>query len=183
MKKFKLSYCLATIVAIFFFFSCKKIETNPAPEPTSSVESVEETRNEATWISSDNSKHLSGTMSLSLFLGHTASQCGGSCIKILGVWTHLDCRGFGNVCKNMVKCSLSTDEETGEVILTITDSDALGADFDFDFPDRSLFITNPLNNTDFWLNIPEQVLLRENEEEPFIIHNIWFSEEQELENR
>jgi hypothetical protein len=104
-------------------------------------------------------------------------------VKIFGVWTHLDCRGYGDVCRLIEKGRLTFDEETNEFIFTFLNADALGDDLDFPFPDRSFHITNPLNNEDLWLNAPEQILERICDTLPFVIHDIWFSEEQELENR
>jgi hypothetical protein len=100
----------------------------------------------------------------------------------MGQWYHVDCRGFGNTCHLIEKGMLTLDEETNEFYFTFLDIEALGEDLDYPFPDRSFLITNPLNDTDLWLNMPEQILQRICDSLPFVIHDIWFSEEQELQN-
>jgi hypothetical protein len=179
MKKLQFSGFMATLLLAFIFFSCSKNETASSSDPLSNNENDDLKRNEATWVSSDPSKGLP-QIKIKIFLGHTVNDCGGTCVKIFGVPMHIDCRGFGNVCNHIVSALLS--DQGGMYILTLTDPDALGAFLDFDFPDRSLFITNPLNSNELWLNIPEQLLIKDEEEDVFVIHNIWFSENPELEN-
>jgi hypothetical protein len=179
MKVFK-NYCfLSVFVLAFIIFSCY-----PSEETSSSDTNNNDTPNQnvATWIRSD--EHSKGfSLRLRFMLGHTAQQCGNRCITVLGQSFHIDCRGFGNICNRVVRVVVHEDENTHELSLTIIDEDdILGGLEIFPFPDRSLYITNPQNNTELWLNIPEQILSMDDLEEEIIIHNVWFSEEQELEN-
>jgi len=179
MKKIQFLYFAVISMLFFIAFSCNKSDLVFVPLETNNNDTK---RNEATWeTSQDNAKGW--LAKLKIYIGHTADQCGGKCMKIFGEYLHLDCRGYGNVCNMNSKSILSIGENEEELILTIIDEDIFfGESLEFSFPDRSLYITNPQNSTDLWLNIPEQLLVRENADEDFIIHNVWFSENQELEN-
>jgi hypothetical protein len=171
-------------VAIIFFailiMSCNKSEVLSSTDPLSDDDSSALKQNEATWVSSEDSKRP--WWLLKLTVGHTVQQCGGKCIKIFGEYGHIDCVGFGNVCNHFVKVSI--ENGVGEIYFNLKASDpnALGSLLEFPFPDRSLMITNPQNNTDLWLNIPEQLLIRNNNQEPFIFYDAWHSENAEFEN-
>jgi hypothetical protein len=182
MKKFNLFCFLAIFIIALFFISCKKTDLI-SNQPTT-TESDGSKENEATWLNPDvNSKYWTGFLKLRIAVGHTVDQCGNHCIYAFGEWGHADCRGFGNVCKSISKGMLTYDDEFDEFYFTFLEPNALGEELDFLFPDRSFYITNPLNNNDLWLNVPEQLLERISDSIPFTIHDIWFSEEQELENR
>jgi len=174
MKNLLFLCFMAVFIFSFTFFSCSKNEIGSF----TNTENDNPKRNEATWISSNHSKGLD--IKIKIFVGHTASECGGKCIKIFGEYGHADCRGFGNTCNLTTSAHFSN--QNGAFVLILTDPNAFGAFLDFHFPDRSLFITNPQNSNELWLNIPEQLLIKDDEEDVFIIHDIWFSEEAELEN-
>jgi hypothetical protein len=181
MKKSKIFCLIAIVILAILILSCSKKEdlslTNlQAPDNSDKLQ-----QNEATWIYSGDSKKP--RFCLKFFIGHTASECGGKCIKLFGEWGHVDCVGFGNTCNHVVFTSIESGEGLDDYILTLIEPDALGASLEFLFPDRSLLITNPLNNTDLWLNIPEQYLIRETEEDFFEILGAWFSVVPEFENR
>jgi hypothetical protein len=178
MKKFKIFYLLVFFAIIFIANSCKKNEviTSSGNESNDDLK-----QNTATWISGGDGHSKWWLFNLTIKIGHLASDCGNSCVKIFGHLGHIDCRGFGHVCNHIAVARLIQDSG-GVFMLVLEDPDAFGYDLDFQFPDRTLFITNPQNNTDLWLNIPEQTLLRDNNGIPFVIQDIWFSEEPELEN-
>jgi len=161
----------------FIMLSCNKSEviTSSENEGDNNLQ-----RNEATWISKGDQSKL-WWFRIKFLIGHTATDCGNKCVKIFGEFGHIDCMGFGNICNRSVTATLV--QEGGCFKLVLDDPDGLGEDLDFSMPDRSLYITNPLNSTDLWLNIPEQTLLRDNNGVPFEILDIWFSEEPELENK
>jgi hypothetical protein len=165
------------------FLSCKE---NDSSSSDLNVDN-DSKRNEMTWIGTDTSTSTKGLKEwlarLKIFIGHTIDQCGGKCMEIFGEPIHINCRGFGDVCQRNATIRLIFDEETEAYTITVLEVDALGEDLDFAFPDRSLYITNPQNNYELWLNIPEQLLQRVCDTIPFIINNIWFSEAPELENR
>jgi len=183
MKKNQFSYFMVMLMLTFFFFSCNKSEMIFTPESSLNVENDDQKQNEATWISTDDAK-FKWLMKLKIFVGHTVDQCGNACIKIFGKYGHIDCVGVGHVCNHKVDVRLSICENyTEHYTLTLIDPDGLGEFLEFPFPDRSLFITNPVTNTELWLNIPEQLLVRRNLGDSMVIHNAWFSERPELENR
>jgi hypothetical protein len=167
------------LVVTLICFSCNKNDVDTPPGIATHPESNEQKRNEATWIK-DESK-ATWLMRLLFFTGHSIEVCGGQCVKILGEFGHIDCRGFGDACSNVTRAHLSMDE-SGNYTLILEDPDIFGEYLEFDFPSRSLFITNPQNATELWLNIQEQLLVRENFELSFKIQDVWFSEDPELDN-
>ena len=178
MKKIQFSYFLVAFMLTTLLFACNKGEVKPKDEP----EIENKKRNEVTWISKqDGSKGWLGYFKI--MVGHTVDQCGGCCMKLFWECAHADCRGFGSVCEVLKRASVVETETPGEYMLIFEDSDALGDDLEYPFPDRSLFITNPLNPNELWMNIPEQVAVRDSVSVPFILYDVWFSEEQELDNR
>jgi hypothetical protein len=182
MKKIKIFWFLVLGALIFFAFSCSKNEVINSTDLFLDNENNDKMKqNEATWISSSEELSKWWFLKITIKIGHTPADCGNKCVKIFGELGHIDCRGFGNVCTRIANAKLIQDG--GILKLVLEESDALCDDLDFLLPDRTLYITNPLNNTDLWLNIPEQVLLRDNNGVPFEILDIWFSEEPELENK
>jgi hypothetical protein len=181
MKNFKIS-CLLTVFVLAFIISCDKSEGSSTSDLNTNTENSDLKQNEATWISSNDNSKESSLIRIKIFLGHTAADCGNACVKIFGEPVHLDCRGTGNVCNHNVTVRVSEETTNGEFMLTLTDEDAFG-DFEiFPFPNRTLRITNPQNNSELWLNIPEQTLLKNNSDKEIIIYDAWFSEMPELEN-
>ena len=181
MKKIQFLSFITLLLVSVFIFSCNKSEIISSQRSLSDTENDDLKQNEATWINIGPEKTLG--LSFRLFLGHTAAQCGGKCMTLFGTSGHVDCRGFGNVCKYKPQAYLSVGQDPDSFILTLIEVDVFGTDLEYPLPDRSFYITNPHNNTELWLNIPEQILERTDSEEPFVIQDVWFSEEQELENR
>jgi len=177
MKKFKISDFLLVLALAFVVFSCKKNESVLPPDTNPETKEVKQ--NEATWIVGDDNSKIYW-LKLRIHIGHTAEQCGNKCLKFYGENYHADCRGFGNICTLESKAKVIENED-GRWSLFIVDEEMLSG-LDFNFPDRSLFITNPQNNFERWLNIPEQILLIDTVLMITIIQDAWFSEEQELEN-
>lgn len=180
MKKACYYFFILSAIALIAF-ACNKSENVISSELISNHENDDDLKtNEATWIySHDDSKFLYLKMQISI--GHTSNQCGNKCVKIFGQPGHIDCRGFGNVCSKIVDVHYSM-EPNGDLRLILCDTAVFGESLDMLLPDRTLFITNPQNNNELWLNIPEQLLIRDSESVPFVIHDIWFSENPELEN-
>jgi len=179
MKKLNFSFYL--LVFAFIALSCKKSDVVPSSDWNTNIENDDSKRNEATWIYDDNSKGF--MIYFRFWIGHTAEQCGGKCIKLFGEYYHYDCRGFGNVCNHNVIAKLAEGLNGDDLKLILEDYKSLG-DFEiFPFPDRSFAITNPQNSSELWLNIPEQMLVIDSLLNQVIFENVWFSEEQELENK
>jgi len=180
MKNKKLIPFSVLFAIVLIAFSCNKREITSS-DLSSEDDNNEQKQNVATWITSNEGQSKAMGLQISFLIGHTAAQCGNSCVKIFGQLGHIDCRGFGYICNHIASVRLVDDG--GVLKLVFDDPDDLGDDLDFLFPDRTLQITNPQNNKDFWLNIPEQLLLRNSNNIPFEILDIWFSEEPELENK
>jgi hypothetical protein len=181
MKKFLNSFLIAIVAVAIIILSCNKSEKLPLLYLQSDNNNGNIKQNEATWTYSESTK--SNKLFWKIYIGHTVSDCGGKCIKLFGEWGHIDCVGMGNVCSSSVEMSIEPGDGDDDFILILDDANAFGAFLEYPFPDRSLMITNPQNNTDLWLNIPEQILNRESEEVSFVIYDAWFSEIAELENR
>lgn len=187
MKKSQISNLFVAFSLILFILSYKENAYFTHDDIPITIHGVEKKQNEATWMSYEN-KDLDGGpwFRLKFLVGHTAAQCGGGCIRIFGTTFHIDCVGFGEICNHTVNAELSKSEEKSDsdyYTLTLEGADDLGKFLEYSFSDRTFFITNPQNNTELWLNIPEQVLVRKDFEDLFIIHNVWFSEAPELENK
>ena len=166
-----------TFALFFIICACDKHETSTLSDSSTNNQN----QNEATWIhKNDDSKGL--FINLKFSVGHTANQCGNACMMIFGQPVHADCRGFGNICNRIVKAVVSEDLINNELTLKIIDDDMFGGYEIFPFPDRCFYITNPQNNLELWLNIPEQILLKDSSGTEIVIYDAWFSEEPELEN-
>jgi len=182
MKKIRFFRFFVLIVIVFFTFSCNKNEVATASNLNPNNQSEGNLKqNEATWITTSECKGILGWLKIKFSVGHTVDDCGGKCVMVFGQFGHIDCRGFGYVCNHTAKAKIV--ENGGVIKLVLEDPEDLGEELEFLFPDRALLITNPQNNTDLWLNIPEQLLMRNNINVPFEILDIWFSEEPELENK
>jgi len=181
MKKSLFICVTAFFSCAVILLSCKKNESSSLTSLLKNDEDCNLHQNEATWIYSGDSKRPK--IFWRVFVGHSLSDCGGKCIKLLGEWGHVDCVGYGETCKKSAYASIEPGAEGDDFTLILEDADVLGIFLEYPFPDRALKITNPQNNTDLWLNIPEQYLHRESEKDFFILYNAWFSETAELENR
>jgi hypothetical protein len=179
MKKIQFSCVTAIFFFAVIFLSCNKLDVITPPATNGNPGGDDLKRNEATWVYDNNSKKW--LMRLLYFSGHEITQCGNACVKVLGEWGHIDCRGFGDACASSKKVSLSSNGD-GFYTLTLEDPFGFGEDLEYQFPERSFFVTNPQNSKELWLNIHEQLLVRDSLNLPFIIQDAWFSEEQELEN-
>jgi hypothetical protein len=82
MKNFKISCLLIGLVLFSIVFACNKNEV-ASPSDTSN-EKNDLKRNEATWVSS-NDYSKGWFFRLKIFVGHTAAQCGNSCMEIFGI--------------------------------------------------------------------------------------------------
>jgi len=180
MKKLNL---LVMFAIVLIAISCNKSEV--VTSTTKNEGNDYPKQNYATWISSSENQSKFWYLKIAITIGHNASDCGNKCVKIFGEQGHIDCRGFGNVCTKIVDVGVqfSMGQNGEDIMLILNDTDVFGETLVYDFPDRTFFITNPLNNKDLWLNVPEQLLLRDSIGLPFVIRDIWFSEEPELENK
>ena len=106
-------------------------------------------------------------------VGHSSTECGGSCITINGKNYHANCMGYGHVC--LQSAAVSLNQVGTDVIATTTDTFGLTSGDFFFMPDRSLSYTDENNNRIF-LNIPEQLLFRDTATQQFTFTGLFFSD-------
>ena len=114
------------------------------------------------------------TYLLTMRIGHLITDCGGSCVTILGKPYHFDCMGEGHVCLNSAAVTL--DQIGTDITATTTDTFGLTSEDFFLMPDRSLNYTDENNNRMF-LNIPEQLVYRDNTTQQFTFTGLFFSDD------
>jgi hypothetical protein len=134
-----------------------------------------------------NSTNYGGVYLFSTNIGHKSSDCGGKCKYYNGVWCHVSCQGFGSECtlSAMVNISKAIPDDPYDIYYTglgINDYEPI-EDLTFNMPARSLYIeVDTLENGFIWINIPEQILQRDDETNQFIYKAITFTEEPLFEN-
>jgi len=159
------------LILISFSILCFACSKNENGETTESVLS-----NTAELISDTKGEVFYG---LTFSVGHSGSGCGG-CVTVGGQHTHVDCQGTGNACKIGAKMGVSSNSRDGIYLGIIGDPDELTDGESFLMPDRSLYIIG--SNGEF-LNIPEQIVFRDEETGAFIFYDIFFSDVQMFENK
>lgn len=104
-------------------------------------------------------------------LGHSANGCSG-CIQFNGSWIHVNCQGRGDSCRTATAVTLN--QVGNNLIAVTTDTFGLTSEDFFLMPDRSLNYTDENNNRMF-LNIPEQLVYRDNTTKQFTFTGLFFS--------
>lgn len=151
----------AMVVAVLLVMaSCQKKETEVAHifPPDRLIE-----------LSADSK--TTGNYLLSTEIGHDGKDCDG-CVLILGKLVHKDCMRHGRYCR--VTTSVHIDTVGSDITATTTDTFGLTTGSFFAMPDRSLNFTDENNNRIF-LNIPEQVVFRDNTTQQFTFTGLFFS--------
>jgi hypothetical protein len=156
----RISICLIMLAACLVVNSCAKKED--------SVKHV----NDDNCLIPVASESKEATYLLSVFLGHTASDCGGHCVTVGGKGYHFDCMGFGKVCRQIATVTLQLDGT--DLTATTTDTLDLTSENFFLMPDRSLNYTDENNNRIF-LNIPAQLIWRDSVTRQFTFTGLFFS--------
>lgn len=130
---------------------------------------------------------FAGTYLLAAKVGHKSSVCNNSCICVNGKRVHLNCQGYGSECslRASVNVSKVIPDDNSDIYYTamgINDYEPI-EDSTFNMPARSFYIEDEnLENGFVWLNIPEQVLLRDDETNLFVYKDITFTAEPLFEN-
>ena len=109
---------------------------------------------------------------LTIRVGHSITDCGGSCVTMLGKPYHINCMGYGRVC--LTSAAISLDQIGTDVTATTTDTFGLTSEDFFLMPDRSLNYTDE-NNNRIYLNIPEQLVFRDTVTQQFTFTGLFFS--------
>ena len=156
------------LMCILLFLGCSKKEVKDLLEFDSS---------NTVQLLSSNEKGMTygGTVNI----GHSASGCTG-CVSVGGVLVHVDCTGSGNACRATVKFRLTSDGDTIHYYSVILNPDELTHEDFFLMPDRSLYV---IGSNGQFLNIPEQMVYRDEETDTFIFYDIFFSDSQVFENK
>lgn len=106
------------------------------------------------------------------YAGHDGTNCPG-CIMMSGKLYHVDCQGVGTACA--VSTRVSIDQVGSTITATTTDTFGLtNLDF-FNMPARSLNYTDESNNR-IYLNIPAQLVYRDEETQQFTFTGLSFSD-------
>lgn len=105
--------------------------------------------------------------------GHSGENCPG-CVAVGGTLVHIDCMGVGTVCELSATISTHATLENGIYSMTTSDPYEFGNEDIFFMPDRSLFV-EMIENEEFWMNIPEQLVVKDNETGQFILQGIYFT--------
>jgi len=158
---------LISTLCLVLCFSCSKNENKENTESSMP--------NSAKLISDTKGKQTYG---ITVKIGHTAVGCSG-CVTSGGLSFHVECQGAGSACEKTVIVGISS---SGGVTYygIVDDPDDLTYDDSFLMPNRSLYIIG--SNGEF-LNIPEQMLYRDDETGTFIFYDIFFSDVQMFENK
>jgi hypothetical protein len=160
-----MKHFLVTIVFLFLIlcFGCKKheiIETAELPK-----------FNSAQPISNSKGGACYG---VTLLVGHSASTCPG-CVNNGGSSVHIDCQGDGTACSVSAKMEISDSGEINIYYGTISEPDELTYEETFLMPNRSLYI---IGSNGQFLNIPEQMVYRDEETGAFVLYDIFYSDNQ-----
>ena len=113
------------------------------------------------------------TVLLALGIGHRASDCNG-CVYVNGRTFHIDCQGQGNYC--MAAAAVQLQQVGMDLVATTVDTFGLTSEDFFNMPARSLNYTDEDNNRIF-LNIPPQLVWRDENTLQFTFTGLTFSDE------
>lgn len=128
-----------------------------------------------------------GMYVMSYKVGHKSTVCGGKCTWSGNGWVHQDCMSYGSDCSKSSTVSVSKNipDDITDIYYTATGIYEYEPTEDsiFYLPARSLYIENDTcENGYIWLNIPEQVLRRNEVSNQFIYNEISFTAEPLFEN-
>jgi len=157
-------------ILFFIFLACEKKEKNNSNSDV--------LQNAAVPICTD-SKQILG-YKISVMVGHSSNGCPG-CVTMGGNHFHVPCQGAGSSCAQSATIYLYQDDYGTDLYFAISvdELDLTDEDF-FLMPDRSLYIVGA--NGEF-LNIPEQMLYRDEDTGTFIFYDIFFSDYQAFVNK
>jgi hypothetical protein len=112
--------------------------------------------------------------------GHSEKDCNG-CVKIDGVYKHVDCVGAGNLCKSSAAIAVYSTSN-GFNAITVEEGELTDSDI-FLMPNRSLYVgVDKTEHKHIWLNIPEQLSIKDSKNGQFVFNDLYFSNSQEFEN-
>lgn len=116
---------------------------------------------------------------LTIRIGHSVTDCGGRCITVNGKSYHINCMGNGHVC--LKSAAVTLDQVGTDITVTTTDTFGLTTEDFFFMPDRSLDYMDADNNP-VYLNIPEQLVFRDNATQQFTFTGLFITDDPEYTN-
>ena len=157
---------LAFMVAALLVAACNKVSYTDgvAPKPD----------NYATVGNS--SKENGKPIEITYTVGHDASECNNACLTFNGVPYHEDCQGQGNACVVTIRIWPIGGQPKGETFSALVDTVwSLTTEDFFNMPDRSLLVLDAPSENETYLNIPKQLVFRDNETQQFTFTGLFFS--------
>ncbi|MBP5496668.1 MAG: hypothetical protein J6X98_05815 [Bacteroidales bacterium] len=106
-------------------------------------------------------------------LGHDGSRCPG-CLLINGKWTHVDCQGVGSACNKVTNVALSYNVDN-DLIATTLDTIGL-TELDYINMPAESFALEIDPGVYSYLNIPAQLVYRDNTTKQFTFTGLSFSD-------
>ncbi|MDL2238985.1 hypothetical protein LJC69_03780 [Bacteroidales bacterium OttesenSCG-928-K22] len=176
MKK---NFSLLFLILVFVF-SCNKNENKFLAQEIQ--ESFEQVKYENVAIPfNTNTKSYYGSYEWTVRVGHSATNCSG-CIYIEGMLRHVDCTGEGSACSVEAKVYISSSQAKSNFYTAITENEyELTVEDIFLMPNRSLYVGMD-GNKEIWLNVPEQLVTRDQISEQFEFEGLFFTDEPVFEN-
>jgi hypothetical protein len=111
-------------------------------------------------------------------VGHSSGSCSG-CVTLGGVCFHVDCQGGGNYCSLSAAFKLIASNRNDYYCVILNPDELTHEDF-FLMPDRSLYVEGTQGR---FLNIPEQLVYRDDETGTFTFYDVFFSDHQMFGNK
>ena len=114
---------------------------------------------------------------LSASVGHNSTDCNNSCTMVGGVTCHVNCQGWGSICNstatvNVKKAAGKSHSYQATTLNNYGPTDGLT----YNMPARSFYIAYAgFTNGYIWLNVPAQILQRNNINQYFHYSNISFT--------
>lgn len=130
-------------------------------------------------IAADTSKENNSIEIIIRFrIGHNADECDHSCYTAMANQnTHMNCRGRGNACPVEIKIGKSSTHQKTPTFEAEVDSlwEPTTEDY-YPVPARSLVVLDAPEGSPYYLNIPEQTLVRDSLTDRFTFTGLFFSE-------
>ncbi|MDL2239139.1 hypothetical protein LJC69_01100 [Bacteroidales bacterium OttesenSCG-928-K22] len=170
---------LLVLLTSIFIFSCEKNERKYSVYDLSQQNNYENT---ATPII-DNVKSqevgLEGSYQWKVRTGHPAANCPG-CVTSEGGTFHIDCMGYGSDCSATASMVLSFFANAQFKAITMEKYELTSDDLFF-MPARSLYVGID-GDKEIWLNVPEQLVTRDQITEQFEFEGLFFTDYPVYEN-
>ena len=127
-------------------------------------------------VGNSSSKDDGKPIEITFHVGHDASECNSSCIVLNGVPTHADCQGWGNACAITIRIWPIGGQPKSTTFSALVDTvwSMTSEDF-FMMPARSLAMIGSEGAATTYLNIPQQLLFRDNTTHQFTFTGLFFS--------